>query len=37
MPADTSVDRDIDQQLAEAQRASDADNLLDPANAEARP
>jgi small-conductance mechanosensitive channel len=36
-PADTSVDRDIDQQLAEAQRASDADNLLDPANAEARP
>jgi small conductance mechanosensitive channel len=37
IPADTSVDRDIDQQLAEAQRASDADNLLDPANAEARP
>jgi len=37
VPADTSVDRDIDQQLAEAQRASDADNLLDPTNAEARP
>jgi small-conductance mechanosensitive channel len=28
-PADTSVDRDIDDQLAEAQRASDADNLLE--------
>ena len=27
--ADTSVNRDIDQQLAAAQRASDADNLLD--------
>jgi small conductance mechanosensitive channel len=37
VPADTSVDRDIDQQLAEAQLANDADNLLDPANAEARP
>ena len=36
-PADTSVDHDMDQQLAEAQRANDADNLLDPANAEARP
>jgi small-conductance mechanosensitive channel len=28
-PADTSVDRDIDDQLAEAQRESDADNLLE--------
>jgi small conductance mechanosensitive channel len=28
-PADTSVDRDIDDQLAEAQRESGADNLLD--------
>ena len=27
--ADTSVNRDIDQQLAAAQRASDDDNLLD--------
>lgn len=27
---DTSVDRDIDKQLADAQRASDADNLLEP-------
>jgi len=30
-PADTSVDHDIDQQLADAQRATDAENLLDPA------
>jgi small-conductance mechanosensitive channel len=36
-PGDTSVDRDIEEQLADAQRASDADNLLDPTNAEARP
>jgi small conductance mechanosensitive channel len=28
-PADTSVDRDIDDQLAEAQRESGADNLLE--------
>lgn len=28
--SDTSVDRDIDQQLADAQRANDADNLLEP-------
>ncbi|HZV24236.1 MAG TPA: mechanosensitive ion channel family protein [Luteimonas sp.] len=35
-PADTSVDRDIDEQLAEAQRANDAENLLDDAPREAR-
>jgi small-conductance mechanosensitive channel len=29
LPADTSVDHDIDDQLAEAQRASDAENLLE--------
>jgi small-conductance mechanosensitive channel len=29
-PADTSVDHDIDEQLAAAQRANDAENLLDP-------
>jgi small conductance mechanosensitive channel len=28
-PADTSVDKDIDAQLAAAQRANDAENLLD--------
>lgn len=32
-PADTSVDHDIDEQLAEAQRANDAENLLDPIQA----
>ena len=36
-PADTSVDRDIDEQLAEAQRANDAENLLDDTPREPRP
>lgn len=36
-PADTSADHEIDEQLAEAQRANDADNLLDPAPAGTRP
>jgi small-conductance mechanosensitive channel len=31
-PADTSADKEIDAQLAEAQRANDADNLLDDKN-----